>query len=232
VASLVTHRILGMAMNVAVLILGMALLPFEAQTNGLIFNLVLFLTVAITLTLLLLMLFSFKEQWSLRVIDWIIRFGRFISRGKWQGQLTKLKKDACKIANNFHDSMKEFRDKPKALVLSLFYLAITWIFSLSIPYLVFLSLRPGEPVAWSIILITSAVVLAVKSIPLGIPFEVGLPEITMTTLYSSLGVSVGLSATATILTRLITLWFRFFIGFIAQQWVELKMVATLENKKP
>ena len=80
------------------------------------------------------------------------------------------------------------------------------------------------PVSWSVVLITSTIVLAVKSIPLGVPFEVGLPEITMTTLYISLGVPEGLAATATILTRLLTLWLRFFVGFIAQQWLELKPV--------
>jgi len=222
VASLVTHRLLGMSMNVAVLIIGMALLFTETQINPLIFNLILFLTVGITVTLLLIMLFSFKEMWILKVIDWLTRLGKFLSRGKWHGQLTKIKEDACRIAKSFHDSMKEFKHNPQALVFSLFYLILSWIFSLSIPYLVFMSLRLSVP--WSVILITSAIVLAVKSIPLGIPFEVGIPEITMTTLYTSLGVPAGISATATILTRLITLWLRFFIGFIAQQWLELRPV--------
>jgi uncharacterized protein (TIRG00374 family) len=228
VASLVTHRLLGMGMNVVVLIAGVVLLFIETQINPLIFNLVLLLTAGITLTLLLLMLFSFKEKWSLKVIDWLVRAGKFITRGKWHLQLTKIKEDACRIATSFHDSMKEYKRSPKALASSLFYLAITWVFSLSIPYLVFMSLR--LQVSWSVIFITSAIVLAVKSIPLGVPFEVGLPEITMTTMYTSLGVPAGLSATATILTRLITLWFRFFIGFIAQQWLELKpIIATTDN---
>ncbi|HUT17277.1 MAG TPA: lysylphosphatidylglycerol synthase transmembrane domain-containing protein [Acidobacteriota bacterium] len=221
VASLVTHRLLGMG-----------LLFTETKINPLIFNLILFLAVGITVTLLLLILFSFKEKWSLKVIDWLIRLGKFLSRGKWHWQLTKIKEDACRIAKSFHDSMKEFKHNPKALVLSLFYLILTWIFSLSIPYLVFLSLR--FPVSWSAILITSAIVLAVKSIPLGIPFEVGLPEITMTTIYISLlgPEAAGISATATILTRLITLWLRFFIGFIAQQWLELKPVLAPANNIP
>jgi uncharacterized protein (TIRG00374 family) len=230
VASLVTHRILGMSMNVGVLILGMALLFTETTINPLIFNLILFLAFGITLTLLLIMLFSFKEQWSLKVIDWLVRAGKFISRGRWQGKLTKIKEDACEIAKSFHDSMKEFKHNPKALVFSLFYLAITWVLSLSIPYLVFMSLR--FPVSWSVILITATIVLAVKSIPLGVPFEVGLPEITMTTLYTSLGVPAGISATATILTRLITLWLRFFAGFIAQQWLELKPVLAPSSNTP
>jgi uncharacterized protein (TIRG00374 family) len=226
VASLVTHRLLGMGMNVTVLILGMGLLFTETQISGLVFNLILFLAVAITLILVLLILFSFKEKWSLRVIDWAARLAKFLSRGKWQ--LTKIKEDAYRITKSFHDSMKEFKQNPKTLVFSLFYLALTWIFSLSIPYLVFLSLR--QPVSWSMILVTSAIVLAVKSIPVGVPFEVGLPEITMTTLYSvGFGVPPGIAATATILSRLITLWFRFFIGFLAQQWLELKPILAPVN---
>ena len=232
VASLVTHRLLGMVMNVGVLILGMTLLFNETTINPLIFNLILFVSFGIALTLLLIMLFSFKEQWSLKVINWLVRAGKFISRGRWQGQLTKIKEEACEIAKSFHGSMNEFKHNPKALVFSLFYLGITWVLSLSIPYLVFMSLR--YPVSWGVILITSAIVLAVKSIPLGVPFEVGLPEITMTTVYISLlgPGAAEISATATILTRLLTLWLRFFVGFLAQQWLELKPVLAPTSNVP
>ena len=44
----------------------------------------------------------------------------------------------------------------------------------------------------------------------------------MTAMFQSLGINVALSATATILTRIITLWFRFFVSFIAQQLLHLK----------
>lgn len=230
VASLVTHRLLGMGMNIAVLIAGVALLFTETQIDPLIFNLIVFLAIGITAGLLLIVLFAFKETWSLKVIDWLVRLGKWITRGKWQLRLDKFKEDACRMATSFHDSMKEFTRSPRALVFSFFYLVITWVFSLGIPYLVFMSL--GFPVSWSIILITATIVLAVKSVPIGVPFEVGLPEITMTTLYVGLGVPGDISATATILTRLITLWLRFFIGFIAQQWLELKPVLTPANNVP
>ncbi|MEJ5327843.1 MAG: lysylphosphatidylglycerol synthase transmembrane domain-containing protein [Candidatus Bathyarchaeia archaeon] len=227
VASLVVHRLLGMGLNIVVLILGMFLLFIETQVNPVIFNVILFLAAGIAVILFLIMLFSFKVQWILKIIDWLTRLGKFLSREKWHGQLTKIKEDACRVANSFHDSMKEFKHTPKTIVASLFYLTLSWIFSLSIPYLVFLSLQ--FPVSWSVILITSTIVLAVKSVPIGIPFEVGIPEIAMTTLYTSLGVPAGISATATILTRLITLWLKFVIGFLAQQWLELKTVLAPVN---
>jgi uncharacterized protein (TIRG00374 family) len=230
-ASLVTHRLLGMAMNVAVLFVGMGLLLIKGQPGGVILNLVLFLSVAITAILVLVIVFSFKEQWSLKVINGLAKVAQFITRGRWKG-LAKIREDACRITQSFHDSMKTFGHNPKPLVISLLGLSVTWIFSLSVPYLVFLSLR--TPVSWSIILITSAIVLAVKSIPVGVPFEVGLPEITMTALYTSfleptLGFEVasGIGVAATILIRVITLWLRFFIGLGAQQWLDLQPVITV-----
>ena len=160
--------------------------------------------------------------------DCIVGVGTGSTANFFIDELGKIKEDALRITQSFHDSMKEFKRGPSALISSFCYLAITWVFSLSIPYLVFLSLR--HPVSWSVILITSAIVLAVKSIPIGIPFEVGLPEITMTTLYTSLGVPAGIAATATILSRLITLWFRFFVGFLAQQWLAIKPMLAKNNK--
>jgi uncharacterized membrane protein YbhN (UPF0104 family) len=47
--------------------------------------------------------------------------------------------------------------------------------------------------------------------------EVGLIEIIITSLYSMLSVPLSISAMATVLTRVITVWLRFFMGFVAFQ---------------
>ncbi len=220
VASLFAHRLLGMAMNVIILVLGIVLLSVESQIAPVVFNLIIFVAAAITAIITAMTVLSFKKAWMLKIVDSITKFANKISRGRWT--LAKFKNDAVEITTHFHDGMTEYRHNTKSLAKSLFYLGVTWFFSLSIPYLVFQSL--GHPVSWGIILITSAIVLAVKSIPVGIPFEVGLPEAAMTTLFYAMGVDAALSATATILTRIVTLWFRFFVGFAAQQYLELKPV--------
>ncbi len=221
VASVVIQRILGMGMNIVFLIAGILLLSTETVVSPFIFNLVLFFTVAITTILFFLLLLSSREKWSLKAINALVRAGEFLTRGKWK-RLTHFKEEALKNAKMFHDSMKEFIHKPKPLVVPTFFLALNWISSVAVPYLVFLSL--GFNIPWSVILVTSSIVVAVKSVPIGVPFEVGLPEIAMTTLFTSLlGLEyAGLCATATILSRIITLWLRFGIGFAAQQWVEVK----------
>ncbi len=223
VASLFTHRILGMSMNVVILVVGVFLLAFEEEVSAVVFNLIIFIAAGITGITVVLTVLSFKKAWMLRLIDWGTHFIYKISRGKWSFA-EKYKDQAVEMTDHFHDSMLAYRHNKKPLALSLFYMAVTWVFSLSIPFLVFVSL--GHPVSWSIILITSAIVLAVKSIPVGIPFEVGIPEAAMTTLFYSMGVEAALAATATILTRIITLWFRFFVGFTAQQYLELKPALT------
>jgi uncharacterized protein (TIRG00374 family) len=230
VASVVTQRILGMAINVAVLLLGIVFLFDTASIDPVIFNLIVIFTAAITLMLCLLLVISWKENWSTKIINGLIRLGEFISRGRWKQKFEALKEETVKAVKMFHAAMKEFGRKPQTLILPTFLLVLNWIASLAIPYLVFLSL--GFPISWTVIFITSSIVVAVKSIPIGVPFEVGLPEITMTTLYNSMGVPPGISATSTILSRLITLWLRVGVGFAAQQWVELKPVLNPKKGLP
>jgi uncharacterized protein (TIRG00374 family) len=184
---------------------------------------------AIVAIISLMLVLSIKQQWMLKVIDSVSHFAHKISFGRVNP--TKLMGEAAEITGHFHESMVEFRHNPKAISGSVFYLVVSWFFSLSIPYLVFMSL--GHSVSISIIIVTSAIFLAVKAIPIGIPFEVGLPEAVMTTLYISMGVNVALAATATILVRIITLWIRFFIGFGAQQYLELKpaLAQTADTEK-
>ena len=218
VASLFAHRLLGMVLNVVALIAGLMLLTIGKEVNPLVFNALIFVTAAIVGIIVLMLVLSYKQQWTLRVVNWVTNLVHKITRGKWVP--SNLQEQAVEVTGHFHESMVEFSHNPKAVVGSVFYLVISWLFSLSIPFLVFQAL--GHPVTWSIIIVTSAIFLAVKAIPIGIPFEVGLPEAVMTTLYISMGVYGPLAATATILVRIITLWFRFFIGFGAQQYLELK----------
>ncbi|MEM2546991.1 MAG: lysylphosphatidylglycerol synthase transmembrane domain-containing protein, partial [Candidatus Bathyarchaeia archaeon] len=206
----------------ATIVVGMSMLLAEkyGRVDSLIFNLSLFLAIAITFFLALLLILCFKREWTLKIIDFGIGAIEFLSRKRWK--LKKVREEAVKVAGMFHNSMEEFGRAPKVVVVSIFLSSLSWLFYLGISYMVFLAL--DFPIVWSVVLVTQSIVSAVKSIPMGVPFEVGLPEITMTTIYKVLGVPFGLSATATILTRILTVWLRFFIGFVAQQWLEIKTI--------
>ncbi|MGD6808705.1 MAG: lysylphosphatidylglycerol synthase transmembrane domain-containing protein [Candidatus Bathyarchaeia archaeon] len=218
VASLMTYRLLSMVMNAAFLVLGGVLLFGVVEINPLVSSVIQLFT-GLTVGLMALFLgICWKENWTLKIVNFAVRGGDFLSRGRLH--LDKYRQDALNATKSFHDSMKDLLRNPSSLVAPTFYLALNWAASMIVCYLVFISL--GFDVSWGVVLITTSLVTAIKSIPVGIPFEVGLPEITMTTLYVSLGVPADIAATSTILSRLITLWLRFIIGFAAYQWTETK----------
>jgi len=228
VASLVAHRLISMGVGLTTIIVGVGLLLAESSLNSLVFNLSLFLICTTLAFLALLLLFCMKKDWTLKIIDRLLEIFERLTMGKWN--LTKIKGEVMKAAEMFHDSMREFGRAPKVVAFSVFLSSLSWLSYLAISYMAFMALRfPADFHLWSIILVTQAIVAAIKSIPMGVPFEVGLPEITMTTLYVVLGIPPDVSAASTILNRLLTVWLRFFVGFAIQQWIEIKTAkASLE----
>ncbi|MEM3577378.1 MAG: lysylphosphatidylglycerol synthase transmembrane domain-containing protein [Candidatus Bathyarchaeia archaeon] len=220
VASLVAQRFIGMAVNVITLLVGVSLLIAKMQLGGIILNLAIFLTIMITAFLVMLLLLCVKEEWTRKILDSILRFAEWIGRGRLK--LTKIKEEVAQALRIFHDSMKSFGRAYKTLFASSTFFVVAWILSLAVDYLIFLSL--GYPVPWEVIIVSASIFVAVKSIPIGVPFEIGLPEITMTTLYIAFGVDPKISATVTILNRILTLWLRFFVGFAIQEWIEIKAI--------
>ncbi len=224
-ASLVAHRLISMSVGAISVIIGTCMILTERQVDTLIFNLSLFFVAVTVFFVILLILFCIKEAWTRKIIEFAFRIAEFVSRGKWK--LAKFREDALKAAKIFHDSMKEFSHAPRTLSVATAFSTICWILNLIICYLVFLALdfQMSTLSLLGIVILTQSIVTAVKSIPVGVPFEVGLPEITMTTLYVILGVPFQTSATATILSRILTLWLRFFVSFAVQQWIEIKAIA-------
>jgi len=225
VASLVTFRLLSMALNTFFLLFGAALLFSVTTIDPAIFKVIQFLAIGTAIILVAAIVVVRREAWSAKIINGVIRATRFVSRGKWGGD--NLREEANKAVKIFHVSMKDMMHNPAKLVIPTAFLALSWISGMAIPYLVFISL--GYRVSWGIILVTTSIVVAIKSIPVGIPFEVGLPEIAMTTVYAALGVPAEIAATSTILSRIITLWLRFGVGFTSYQLTELKAAQNSNN---
>jgi len=228
-ASLVVQRLIGMSINIVTLFVGAVLLLMERQLFGTMLNLILILVTLTFLFLLLLLLLCIKEKWTLRIVDAVIRFAEWMSRGRWK--LTMVRKEVVEAAKGFHGAMREFGHAPKTLIIASSFSIISWILALVIFYLSFLSIGYTS-ISWGAILVICSIFAAAKSIPIGVPFEVGLPEITLTTLFIFVGVPPQTSATVTILMRILTLWFRFILGFAAQQWLGIKAItATNKNNR-
>ncbi len=73
VASLFTHRLLGMVLNVVALVAGIILLTRGGNVNPLVFNAIIIVAAAIVGIIGLMLVLSFKQQWTLKVIDVVTR---------------------------------------------------------------------------------------------------------------------------------------------------------------
>ena len=174
-----------------------------------------------TLSIILLIYLCFKVQTTQKVINKILDFVEFISRGRWKS-LT-LKSKAEKMLTRFHESINNLVRHPKGLILPLIFSLLAWISEVLVSYFVFISL--GLNVSFTIIIIVYTLGVTIQHIPVGIPAEVGLTEIFMTSLYVLLGIDLAISATATVLIRLFTVWFRFFVGYASLiRWIGTEFI--------
>ena len=111
VASLFTHRLLGMALNVVALIAGIVLLTFGGKVYPLVFNALIFVTAIIVGIIVLMFVLSFKQKWTLKIIDFATNTVHKITFGKVN--LTKFTGQAVEVTQHFHEAMQEFRHAPK-----------------------------------------------------------------------------------------------------------------------
>jgi uncharacterized protein (TIRG00374 family) len=227
-ASIVAQRLIGMGITVATLLVGAVLLLVNSLLYGAMLTLILFLIVMVCLFFIIVVVFASRERWTYRMLDSLIRFAEWISRGRWK--LTKLRQEVLQTQRDFHVAVKDYLHAPKALFIASFFSGLSWICALFVFFLTFQAIGYTQ-ITWSAILVVSAIFVAIKAIPIGVPFEVGLPEITLTALLQVFFGMPGLiGATATILIRLLTLWLRFFIGFGAQQWLGIKAIVSTSDQ--
>ena len=224
-ASVVSHRILTMATVLCGILIGSTFLFLEHETSQLVVNLMLFVAVSNIVALFLMCFLSLKPKVTTKIAALIIRFLSFVSRGRWKLDCFKLELEQA--LTDFHRGMRFLAEKPKNLVVPLFFSAVAFLFDLSIAFIVLFSL--GFTASLSVVLIVYTIVNAIQAIPLGIPGEVGITDVAMTSLYSLLGIPAGISGAATVLTRLLTVWLRMFVGYAVIQWMGITILRSRET---
>jgi uncharacterized protein (TIRG00374 family) len=189
------------------------------------------IAVCTTISLALLLYFSLKKRATGRITDWIIRLLVRVFRGRWQ--LARLKSQARKMLEAFHQGINVLGRHPKGLILPIVFSIIAWFFNLLLTFLVFISL--GEyGILVSAIIIVYSISAAIQGIPVGVPGMSGFIQIIMASLYTLLllpqGISHATTVTATMLVWIINFWFKLFVGFMAVQWIGIKTLIGDTNK--
>jgi uncharacterized protein (TIRG00374 family) len=224
IASLVSQRMLGTFITTATLFVGFfLLLTLNYAVSDWMLQILLLITIASAVAFAFLVVICVKEKWTERLVNVVMRLVERVSRGRF-----KLEKYQAKIVNAlraFYMSLRIFGSNPSKLAKPVFFYVLSWLSSITIVFLVFVSigyLEPNITILSLKVVIVYALMVSIKSIPIGVPAEVGLPDIIMTTLFILFAIPPDVSAAATVLTRILTVWLRFFIGFVAVQWVGVK----------
>lgn len=224
VASLVSHRILGTTTITATLFLGFLLLIFVGYTmSSFLIQILALISIVSVVAFAFLTLICVKRGFTERLIGGILRLVERISRGRFE--VMRFQGRIVDALESFYTSLQTFSSQPSKLVLPVLCYVLAWLVSISIIFLVLISIGYVEaniPVLLIKVTVVNTLLVAIKSIPIGVPAEVGIPDIALTTLLSLFGIPLDVSAAATLLTRVLTVWLSFLIGFVAVQWIGVK----------
>lgn len=172
---------------------------------------------SLTLAFLVLVYYvSVKPSATKTLLNWGLRVATFIRRS-WNAENFKLKAEDMLI--QFHTSMNQLKTEPKQLILPTIFAVAAFISEVSVVFLTFIAL--GYPVPVDKVLIVFTLTGTLQSA--GVTFFV--PDIVMSVSFSALGIlppSLGFSVT--FLSRVVNLWFRLIVSYIAFQWVTLKIL--------
>jgi len=138
-------------------------------------------------------------------------------RKRWNPQNFRLK--AEELLDKFHLGMEQLGANPKALVKPIIYAIISFVFEISVVFLTFIAL--GYPVPVDKVLIVFTLTGTLQTVGVTI---FGFTEIVMTSSFAFLGIPVDLSFSVTLLTRVVSLWFRLIVSYAALQWAGIKII--------
>lgn len=156
-------------------------------------------------SLLFILLLCIKPEIISRLTFKLTRF----LIGKWK-KLESIVRMLEDVILRFEGSLKVLMGKKRTLMASIGLAFTSWIFDVTVAYFVFLSLN--YPLSLPVIIFVYTIGMTIQMLPVGIPGMVGVVESVMATLYTVMGVPPNLSIAATLMIRVVMLWFQVLLG--------------------
>jgi len=221
VASVVGHRFLSGVVVFGGFLAGSVYFILKSRPEMFVQAVILIMLTVTLVSLSLMFYLSTRRHATEKLVNWLINLLVRFSHGRWH--FDHLRKSAEKMLSAFHDGIATFGQRPKRLILPLIFAIVAWLFDLLIIVLIFFSLGSlGVTIPLSLIVVVYSIGIGLQTAPLGIPAEIGIYEIVMTSVYTLFGVPIAESMLATLFTRAITLLTKLLIGGVAVQWLGLK----------
>ncbi len=215
-ASVVGQKLFTMTITIAALSAGLGLLLFRYSfplVEALLVGLVLAFSI---LTLGLVYYVSFNPQATKTLLRWTVKLICFF-RKNWNPEGFTAK--AEELLGSFHESISQLRRQPKALVKPLFFAVVGFVFEVSVMFVAFAAL--GKPVPIDVVLIVFTLTGTLQTV--GVAFF-GFPELIMAVMLTALNINGAVAVSVALLTRVVNLWFRLVVSYVALQWAGVKIM--------
>lgn len=220
-ASVVGQKIFNMTLTITALSIGLILvllrysLPFEST---LLISLILSLSI---LTLAIVYFISIKPSATDSLLNWLIKIIK-VFRKNWNSIDFEIK--AEEILVKFHMGIVQLKKNPKALIQPIIFAVIGFVFEVSVVFLTFAAL--GQPLPIDVVLIVFTLTGTLQTVGLTL---FGFPELIMTMTFTALYIDPAVAVSVALLTRVVNLWFRLVISYIALQWAGINIIKQKTN---
>jgi uncharacterized protein (TIRG00374 family) len=221
-ASVVGQKIFTMTITVVVLSTGLGLV---LANYSLPFATTLLMAIVLTLSIIALIIVyyvSIKPTATKTLLNWAIKIVLFF-RKSWNPRNFTSKAEVA--LGKFHVGILRLRAKPRALVEPIVCAVTSFVFEISVIFLTFMAL--GYPVPVDKVLIVFTLTGTLQTV--GLTFF-GFPELIMTISFSALLIPGSLALSITLLTRVVNLWFRLIVSYLAVQWAGIKIIRQKQPK--
>jgi len=215
-ASVVGQKIFNMTITVVAMALGLGFLLAEYSLPLVVTFLISLVLVLSIVTLILVYYISIRPSATKTLLNWATRILGFF-RKKWNPEGFRQKAD--RLLGVFHTGMQDLRTDSKALVKPIAYSITSFIFEISVTFITFAALGYAVPVDKVLIVFTLTGVVQTA----GVTFF-GFPELIMSVTFTALGIPAALSVSVALLVRVVSLWFRLVVSYVALQWTGIRIL--------
>jgi hypothetical protein len=178
---------------------------YHIPTWALAFCIVLAVALAVAATIILVV--AMNNDLLRKLTAWLIAtLGKILKSRSWNERAERYDR----IILQFGGSIKEITGKKLLIAKALALIFIAWCFDVSVAYLAFLAI--GNPVSPGFVITVFSIMVILQLLPTFLPGGIGFVDIVMTTLYLAMGIPKAAAAGATIMIRLVTLWFLTSVG--------------------
>jgi len=215
-ASVVGQKIFTMTITITALSAGLAWLLIRYAFPPLEALLIAFVLALSILTLAVVYYVSFRPSATKTLLRWAIGIIRFF-RKTWNPENFTSK--AEEMLGSFHQSISQLQKHPRKLVPPAVYAVVGFVFEVSVMFVAFAAL--GQPVSADVVLIVFTLTGTLQTV--GAAFF-GFPELIMTVTLTALSVEPAVAVSVALLTRLVNLWFRLVVSYVALQFAGVKIM--------